>query len=1035
MMEGFGFLLGLAFLGVLIALPIWIVSSIVRLRREVEDERIQNSSHWRDLTARLYVLESRLKEQEKTAPSSPIRTRAPSAIPEVAGERHAASPAPQAPVESAPLRSPSHPPIVPVLPTPLWPPEQITPLPQPEPESQPPSEPESAKQPALAASLPQLPSPPQPHVSPPTFTHSQAQAASSRGFDFEEMLGTNWLNKIGISILVLGLAFFLAYQLHNLGPGGKVLLGVALSGAMIAIGVRYESNQRYRILARASAAGGWALLYFVSYAIYHVPAAHIVDSRELDFLLMLIVAAAIVSYSLRYRSQATTALALVLSYLTVGIHHASVYSLIASVLLALTVVTLALRMNWFALELFGILATYFNHLLWVWPVIEAMGPRRVEFAEFRTSVALLGFYWLLFRLSYIYRRISDDAQEALSTASALANGFCLLAMFKYQSIHPEWAFWALLALGAVELGLSVLAARRRRTAFIVLATLGSTLLVAALPFRYSGSSLSILWLAAAEAFLFAGVFLREVVFRRIGMITFAVVAGQMILDTGAGLILQRFENIPGILPDYPMAVLFATAAALCYANSHWVRLRWRALFEHEFDSAIAAGFSYVGGLLVLLACWFAWPGMWTAVAWGVLALVADVSAKKFSQRALAVQGNLIAVLVVIRLITLNLFTNGQWHGVSLRLITVGLTAVLLYAAAPFARAADENEEGPWSQFTAAYTWTASILIAILLWDELAPGNVALGWMALGLVLLEIGLLLRAGFLRWQGFTALAASFAQMFLANLDLSTPDGHSPRVTRVLLLAAAYLYADWRLRLSGASEAREHNLVATVFSYCGIVAISALLYVELLPSWVAAGWSALSLVLIAAALALKRRDYLHQSFLVALAVAGRVFTYNFIQPVNFAIPFWQSEKYYVGTAIALLFAALPLAFVVRRSNLWSEENSFLPDSRPEQLFFFVPFALLTLLIAMESTRGWLTVNWGIEGLAFFLLALLVGERSFRLAGLGVLLVCVAKIFMVDVWGLDPQSRYVTLILLGGALLLVSFLYTKHKEKFQRYL
>ena len=849
------------------------------------------------------------------------------------------------------------------------------------------------------------------------------------------MLGTNWLNKIGISILVLGLAFFLAYQLHNLGPGGKVLLGVALSGAMIAIGVRYESNQRYRILARASAAGGWALLYFVSYAIYHVPAAHIVDSRELDFLLMLIVAAAIVSYSLRYRSQATTALALVLSYLTVGIHHASVYSLIASVLLALTVVTLALRMNWFALELFGILATYFNHLLWVWPVIEAMGPRRVEFAEFRTSVALLGFYWLLFRLSYIYRRISDDAQEALSTASALANGFCLLAMFKYQSIHPEWAFWALLALGAVELGLSVLAARRRRTAFIVLATLGSTLLVAALPFRYSGSSLSILWLAAAEAFLFAGVFLREVVFRRIGMITFAVVAGQMILDTGAGLILQRFENIPGILPDYPMAVLFATAAALCYANSHWVRLRWRALFEHEFDSAIAAGFSYVGGLLVLLACWFAWPGLWTAVAWGVLALVADVSAKKFSQRALAVQGNLIAVLVVIRLITLNLFTNGQWHGVSLRLITVGLTAVLLYAAAPFARAADENEEGPWSQFTAAYTWTASILIAILLWDELAPGNVALGWMALGLVLLEIGLLLRAGFLRWQGFTALAASFAQMFLANLDLSTPDGHSPRVTRVLLLAAAYLYADWRLRLSGASEAREHNLVATVFSYCGIVAISALLYVELLPSWVAAGWSALSLVLIAAALALKRRDYLHQSFLVALAVAGRVFTYNFIQPVNFAIPFWQSEKYYVGTAIALLFAALPLAFVVRRSNLWSEENSFLPDSRPEQLFFFVPFALLTLLIAMESTRGWLTVNWGIEGLAFFLLALLVGERSFRLAGLGVLLVCVAKIFMVDVWGLDPQSRYVTLILLGGALLLVSFLYTKHKEKFQRYL
>jgi len=266
------------------------------------------------------------------------------------------------------------------------------------------------------------------------------------------MLGTNWLNKIGIGILVLGLAFFLAYQLQNLGPAGKVFLGVGLSAAMIAVGVRYESNERYRILARASDAGGWALLYFVSYAVYHVPAAHVIDSRELDFFLMLAVAAAIVGYSLRYKSQATTALAFVLSYLTVGIHHTSFYSLAASVILALTVVALALRMQWFALEIFGIIATYFNHFLWVSPVIEAMGPNRVEFPEFRLSVALLAFYWLLFRLSYVYRSVADDNEERLSTAAARLNSFGLMGLLRYQSVHPEWAFRTLLVLGAVELG-------------------------------------------------------------------------------------------------------------------------------------------------------------------------------------------------------------------------------------------------------------------------------------------------------------------------------------------------------------------------------------------------------------------------------------------------------------------------------------------------------------------------------------------------------------------------------------------------------
>lgn len=1024
-MEGFGALVGLALLGALIVLPIWIVSSIVRLRRELENDRRENLQHWQDLTARLYVLETRRKEQKETSTSvHEVPTH------EAPQEAHAAPQAVRtvAPAETAPLRPPSPPPSVP----PPSPAKPIQPPQRPEPqhEAVPPTRP--PVQPTVPVPTPQAPRAPQ-----PALAKSEPSEPSSRGFDLEEMLGTNWLNKIGVGTLVLGLAFFLAYQLQNLGPGGKVLLGISLSAVMIAVGVRYESNDRYRILARASAAGGWALLYFVSYAIYHVPAAHVIDSRELDFFLMLTVAAAIIWYSLRYRSEATTTLALVLSYLTVGIHHTSVYSLAASVVLALTVVALALRMKWFALELLGILATYFNHLLWLWPVIEAMGPNRAVFPEFWSSVALLAFYWLLFRFSYIYREIKYENQELISTASALANGFCLLAVLRYQSVHPEWAFWALLLLGLMELSLAALAARHRRAAFVVLATLGSVLLVVAIPFRYSGSDLSVLWLAAAETFLLAGVFLREVVFRRIGMISLAVVAAQMIFDTGAQQLELRFGNVTGTLPDYPMAVLFATGAALCYFNSHWLQVRWRHLFEQEFDSAVAGGFTYVGGLLTLIAAWLAWPGMWTAVVWAVLALLLNVAAKELKQPPLAVQGNLIAALAILRLITLNLFSAEQFHSISLRLLTVGGTALLLYAAAPFARVADGDQEGAWSAFTAAYTWAASILVGVLIWDEMPALNIALGWMALGIVLLEIGLLLKAGFLRWQAYTALGASFVQLFVANLDVPTEVGHlSPRLTRVLPLAAAYFYADWRLRWSGPSAgARDLNPAGRFFSYCGVTAVSALLFFELMPSWVAAGWAALALAMVAAAFVLKRRDYLHQSFLLVAAVAFRVVTYNFFRSAAPNVVFWESQRYYVAVAIAFLFAGLPLAFVLRRSSFWPSPSPFLPDSRPEQVFFFVPFGLLTVLIALESSRGQLTVNWGIEGVAVFLVSVWVGERSFRLAGLGLLLMCVAKIFLIDVWGLDPQSRYITLIILGGALLLVSFLYTKHKEKFQRYL
>jgi uncharacterized membrane protein len=75
------------------------------------------------------------------------------------------------------------------------------------------------------------------------------------------------------------------------------------------------------------------------------------------------------------------------------------------------------------------------------------------------------------------------------------------------------------------------------------------------------------------------------------------------------------------------------------------------------------------------------------------------------------------------------------------------------------------------------------------------------------------------------------------------------------------------------------------------------------------------------------------------------------------------------------------------------------------------------------------------MEGVGVFLLALKLGDRSFRLTGLGLLLLCVGKILLVDVWRLNPRDRYLTLIVLGSALLLVSFLYTRNREALRRYL
>ncbi|MGH8459647.1 MAG: DUF2339 domain-containing protein, partial [Nevskiales bacterium] len=352
----------------------------------------------------------------------------------------------------------------------------------------------------------------------PASTSGPAEGGLATRATLEETLGGNWLNKLGIVILVFGVVSFLIWQFGGTA-GGKIFLGYLTALGTLGLGIFLEKRERYRTFARSALGGGWALIFFTTYAMHHVEASRIIPSQVADLVLMLIVAAGMVAHTLRYRSQVVTGLALMLGFSTVTLSHDTVYSLTASAVLAAALVAIVRRMQWFELEVIGILATYINHFMWLRPIIEPMGAQKVQFAEFWPSAVMLAFYWAVFRFSYLARKIAEQAAEHVSLVAALLNTGLLLAVMKYQSVRPELAFWVLLGLGAIELTLGQLpVTRRRRTAFITLTTLGAALMVAAIPFRYSGSDVTVLWLLEAEAFLLCGVLAREVVFRRAGLV-------------------------------------------------------------------------------------------------------------------------------------------------------------------------------------------------------------------------------------------------------------------------------------------------------------------------------------------------------------------------------------------------------------------------------------------------------------------------------------------------------------------------------------
>jgi hypothetical protein len=256
------------------------------------------------------------------------------------------------------------------------------------------------------------------------------------------------------------------------------------------------------------------------------------------------------------------------------------------------------------------------------------------------------------------------------------------------------------------------------------------------------------------------------------------------------------------------------------------------------------------------------------------------------------------------------------------------------------------------------------------------------------------------------------------------------------VLPLAPIFLYVYYRLQSSGdTSVARLPQLkVSTVMAYLGTVTVAALVRFELPPDWVIVGWAALALCLTAAAWVVHRPVFLHQALLLLIPIAFRAAMHNLYASTREILPVSHTVMLLSLTA-GLLLLSLFFAFRMRDTNATGSSVALIIQ-RPEQVLFFVPIALIAALLWVELPTVLLTLAWGVEAIAIFVFALIVGERSYRLAGLLLLVVCVAKIAAWDAWNFtDASARWLTLMGVGGILVIVSFLYGKYRHRLRELL
>ena len=155
-----------------------------------------------------------------------------------------------------------------------------------------------------------VPPPPAPlSVAERMFEHHKSETG-----DLEQRIGSQWLNRIGIIAVLIGVSYFLKYAFDNgwIGPGGRIAVGL-LAGIGIVLWSESFRRKSYVVFSYSLKAVGIGVMYlslWAAFQLYHLIPAGVA------FFAMIVVTAATAALALTQDAEILAALALVGGFAT-----------------------------------------------------------------------------------------------------------------------------------------------------------------------------------------------------------------------------------------------------------------------------------------------------------------------------------------------------------------------------------------------------------------------------------------------------------------------------------------------------------------------------------------------------------------------------------------------------------------------------------------------------------------------------------------------------------------------------------------------
>ena len=652
--------------------------------------------------------------------------------------------------------------------------------------------------------------------------------------DLEKFIGENLANKIGIAVLVLGIAFFVKYAIDKnwINEVGRVIIGLACGS--ILIGLAHYIRNSYRSFSSVLVGGGLAIFDFTIAFAFH---EYHLMSQLAAFAIMMVITAFAIILSLLYNRLEVAILATIGGFITpflVSTGQGNYIALFTYLcILNSGLMVLAWFKRWPVINFIALFFTVFIYGGWLAKEIITGDERQFPY---RNAMLFATLFYILFVLMNIINNLRlKNSFKAFDFIVVLSTNFLyftagLLILQSWNAGEYKGLFTS--SLGVINLALAWLFFRNNKVDknFVyLLIGLTLTFISLAAPVQLKGNHITLFW--AAESVVLYWLYQRSrISLIKIASLTVALLMFISLLMDWSQVYFSSQMQIPVIVNKGFITTLLAAVSLLIYyllmrkeANSFYLN----SLTNKSVRTMLLTGSVLIGYLAGVLEIWYQFSiripqtGIYAiylqlySFAFAIALLVVFRKNKtlpllRFALTLLCVVLNLLSLNINYEVLRNILATGNNKIHFTAHWIGAALLFKLLYDLVVSFR----KNHTHWISYETPFTWLATACIILLLsvemhhlilWINFAKENdwtywqnlyykagLSILWGICSFTMMWLGMKYKFRTLRIISLTLFTVIILKLFFYDISNIPPGGKIAAfiLLGVLLLTVSFMY-----------------------------------------------------------------------------------------------------------------------------------------------------------------------------------------------------------------------------------------------------